>query len=70
MTIYSFVCPKCGIDIDAEVDLGEHLVDHEEYCEVCGYIFDEEDRDKIYTHALEDSVGTAIDRAQDYGQER
>jgi uncharacterized protein YbaR (Trm112 family) len=65
-----FCCPSCEEQIEADVDIGEHMVEHEEYCEDCGHIFTDAEKLEIYSEALEDAAGTAVDRAMDYGQDR
>ena len=63
-------CPKCGEEIAAEVDVGEHLVDWGEECDSCGYKFPKDEVLKIYDDALSDGMGTLIDRAHDMYKDR
>lgn len=60
---YSFNCPKCGEEIIAEVDVGEHMVDWGEECEneKCLYKFSEEEILDIYSKALEDCFSDMVD---------
>jgi hypothetical protein len=69
---YSFECPKCGDEITAEVDVGEHMVDWAEECEneKCGYKFTESEVLTIYDDALADCFGTMIDNAHDMAKDR
>lgn len=62
---YSFECPKCGEEITAEVDVGEHLIEWGEECEECGYKFSHEEVLKIYEKALEDCHGFLTDWAHE-----
>ena len=67
---YAFVCPVCGEEIAAEVDVGEHIVDWSEECdnEDCGYKFTPDEILKIYEDALVDCFSTMVDRAHDLSQ--
>ena len=67
---YTFSCPKCGEEIEADVDVGEHMVDWNESCEneKCNYKFTEAEVEKIYSDALEDCFSTMVDNAHELAQ--
>lgn len=68
----SFNCPKCGEEITAEVDVGEHMVDWGEECEneKCNYKFSQNEILDIYDKALEDCWGNMIDNAHERFKDR
>jgi len=65
---YTFSCPKCGEEIEADVDVGEHMVDWAEECQACNQKFTEAEVEKIYSDALEDCFSTMVDDAHDRAQ--
>ena len=67
---YAFSCPKCGEEIEADVDVGEHIVDMGDECpnDSCNYKFTEAEVEKIYSDALEDCFSTMVDDAHDRAQ--
>lgn len=65
---YDYSCSKCGQTVVCEVDVAEHLVD-DPGC-ICGYEQTEKEKMDVYSKALADATGTAIDYAQDYLSER
>ncbi len=69
---YHFQCPKCGENMMAEVDVGEHLSDFSDECEnpTCKYKFSEAEKDKIYTDSQEDCFSSMIDYAHDLLSDR
>jgi hypothetical protein len=65
---YTIECPKCGEEIDTEVDIGEHMVEWGEICDSCGYKFTQSEILEIYDKTLSGALGAMIDRAHDmYG---
>jgi hypothetical protein len=67
--IYSFDCPTCDAPLEADVDLGEHMVDMPETCD-CGHMFSDAEKDALHAQALEDCQGQAIDRAYEAHKDR
>ena len=69
---YQFECPRCGEEIIAEVNVGEHMVDWSEQCEnpACLYHFNPVEVMGIYEKALESTWGAMIDRAHDLLSDR
>ena len=62
---YYFHCPKCDEELVAEVDIGDHMVDWSEECDICGHKFTEEEKLKVYNDALEDCFSSMIDHAHE-----
>jgi transcription elongation factor Elf1 len=62
---YVFHCPKCNEELTAEVDVGEHMVDWDEACDNCKYVFTDAEILHIYDAALADCFGSMIDYAHD-----
>ena len=68
----TFECPKCGEEMSAEVDVGEHIVDFSNICEnpACLHRFTEDEKMAIYEAALEDGWSSMIDHAHDLLSDR
>lgn len=67
---YNFYCPRCGEQLSAEVNLGEHIVDWDEICFECNYKFNDFEINKIYNDAIQDCLGARIDYAMDMLKDR
>lgn len=70
MANISFYCPKCNAELDAELDVGEHILYGGEECDECGYVFTKKEAEKIYEDALTDGFSGLIDRAEMYYKDR
>lgn len=70
ITNVSFCCPNCKAKLNAELDVGEHILYGGEQCDECGYIFTKAEGEKIYKDALTDGFGSLIDSAEMYYKDR
>lgn len=59
-----YPCPRCGAEIECEVDIGEHDIEFPDECPN-GHLVTEKDQLDWAGELEADAMGSAIDRATD-----